>query len=242
MKLLKSLSLATLLVSSVSVFAAVPFTFTNGTPANASEINADFSYLVAQIAALQAQVTALQSGPTMASLAGTYNITEMTTRVDNSMAPTSFSMQSEVGTGTVTFNADGTGSINSTNYSTFLNFSQNPVTVMTGLNAIPGTFVDGVYPAIGIIQSQSVVTSVGTHSNTAVNSIIPITQDVPNAAVSSNTNTNPQSGSFTWTLAGNVVTVNAESPITFSVAGKILVGADIGDAGAPDGLTILVHQ
>jgi len=243
MKLVKSLLLTGLFASSVSTFAAVPYSFTNGTPADASQINADFSALVTQIAALQAQITALQAGPTMASLAGAYSIVEMRTELDSSNAPTGYALQSEVDKGVLTLNADGSASITSTNYSSSLNFSQNPVTVMTAFNAIPGSYIDGVYPAMGTVQSQQVVTSVGTHSATAVNSIIPITQDVPNVAVSSGSNSSSDGGPLTWSLAGNVITIHADSDITLSVAGKILVGADVGHQnGNPDGLIILVHQ
>ncbi len=230
MKLLKSLSLVGLLVSSVSVFAAVPYTFTNGTPANASEINANF-------AALQAQIDALQAGPTMASLAGTYKLYEMATEATDGGAG-SYSIQSETGVGTVTLNADGTGSCNCSNNSTNLSFSNgSPVTVLTGLNVQNGSFITGVYPAMGTVQSQQVVTSVGTSSNTAVSAVIQNTYDLSNVNVSFGSNANPPGNDpLTWSLSGNTVTINAENALTFSIAGKILVGADT------NGINILVRQ
>jgi len=104
--------LAAFLASGSSALAAVPFTFSNGQPANAVEVNANFGALVTAIDALAARVDALES-TTTASLAGTYDYFEVKVDVDNT-GPNSYSMAGGGSSGTVVLNADGTGSVNLT--------------------------------------------------------------------------------------------------------------------------------
>ena len=101
------------ITTSVAV-AQVPFTFTQGQPANAGEVNANFNTLVLQIEQLQAQVAALQAfagAPTTASLAATYDIFELTVDVEQTSPPNGYGVAGKSSFGTAVLNADGTGTI-----------------------------------------------------------------------------------------------------------------------------------
>jgi len=108
-----------------SAYAAVPYTFTNGEAANASEVNANFTALSDQIDQLQAQLTALQNfagQPTQASLAGSYHIFSVGVDVDD-LGGENYGVAGLSEAGTAVFNSDGTGSISSTEYYRQLHFS-----------------------------------------------------------------------------------------------------------------------
>ncbi len=110
-----------------SALAAVPFTFTNGQPANATEVNTNFNALVQAIDALTARVDALESSTT-ASLAGTYDYFEVKVDVDNTMA-NSYSIAGGGASGTVVLNGNGTGSVNLTNQYRQLTFNEQSLLV-----------------------------------------------------------------------------------------------------------------
>jgi len=100
---------------SLSATAQVPFTFSAGQPAVADEVNANFTALVAQIQALQTQLDALQNyagPPSTQTIPGTYAFIELAVDVDQ-ISANNFSVAGESSTGTAVFNADGTGSVNS---------------------------------------------------------------------------------------------------------------------------------
>ncbi len=108
-----------LLALNSTVFAqtTVPFTFTSGTAAKASEVNADFQALATAIDALSARINKLDGTTpvTTADLAGTYTLTGWMSQVfidGMSVLPAPLYDINGFGvlSGTVTLNADGTGS------------------------------------------------------------------------------------------------------------------------------------
>ncbi|HEY8154201.1 MAG TPA: hypothetical protein VII72_08755 [Myxococcota bacterium] len=110
-----------------SALAAVPYTFANGQPADATQVNANFNALVTAIDALNDRVAALESS-TPASLVGTYDYFEVKTDVD-SLGANSYGIAGGGSSGTVVLNADGTGSINVTSQYRQLVFSDQSLLV-----------------------------------------------------------------------------------------------------------------
>lgn len=121
-----------LLLLSSAVFAetTVPYTFVSGTAAKASEVNADFAALVTAINNLEAKVTALEAKvvpSTAASLAGTYDVYEVTIDVDDLGIHSGlqyYGIAGSAASGTAVFNADGTGQLNQTKQYRQLQFAQ----------------------------------------------------------------------------------------------------------------------
>ena len=69
------------------------------------------------------------------------------------------------------------------------------------------------------------------------------TQDVNTTSVGFNSNTALEGGDFTWSLTGNVVTVNPVdgAPLTFVVFGKLLIQSGYDGEGG-NNLSILVRR
>jgi hypothetical protein len=118
------------LVSGAALAASVPHTFTSGTPAVASEVNDNFSALVAAVTSLEARLTALETtgvpAPTMASVAGTYDVFEVSVDVDDlgtNGGNHGFGVAGSGSSGTIVFNSDGSGQINITKQYRQLNLS-----------------------------------------------------------------------------------------------------------------------
>lgn len=98
----------------------VPHTFESGERARASEVNENFEFLAERIAALESLVA-----PTADSLAGTYDYFEVSVDVDD-LPQESYGIAGASVFGTVTFNADGTGSGDLTeNYRQITTFETN---------------------------------------------------------------------------------------------------------------------
>lgn len=91
----------------------VPNIFVPGDPANAEDVNENFSALVNQIDALQAQIDALSAVPTMASVAGTYDFFDIGIDVLD-QGNGSFAIGGSSGSGFAVLNEDGTGTLNFT--------------------------------------------------------------------------------------------------------------------------------
>lgn len=108
---------------SLSALSDVPYTFTPEQPANAEEINANFSTLVAQIEQLQAQIAELAGAPTMASLAGTYDFFELRVAVRQHSIGVGVDVNTAKAKGTLVLNADGTGALSTTENERRLSFS-----------------------------------------------------------------------------------------------------------------------
>ena len=90
---------------------AVPHTFASGSPARASEVNANFAALVAANNALQARVAALEAAddPLAASdVVGTWKLMGLTTGTGSLDSSKRFASKSALTDGVVTFNQDGT--------------------------------------------------------------------------------------------------------------------------------------
>ena len=128
MRRLKSL-LASLFIFVIPfpVFSQVPHTFTDGTPALAEEVNANFGALVSALDALTARVNALES-TTTASLAGTYDYFEIGVDVDQNSS-SGFSIAGSGTTGTVVLNANGTGTISLNSQYRQLTFNEQNVQI-----------------------------------------------------------------------------------------------------------------
>lgn len=132
------------LFSTTALAASVPFTFTSGDPARASEVNANFAALVTAVTALEAQVAALEAKvnpATMADLAGTYSYLEVRIDVDG-LSATSNSIAGAGVSGTVVLNADGTGQANLSESYRQLTFNEvltGDQTVTVGFLNTPGT-------------------------------------------------------------------------------------------------------
>ena len=108
----------------------VPNTFTQGTAANAEDVNANFTALVTQIEALQAQVAALEAlnaAPTMASVAGSYALVELGMSLrqnpDQPANVTSAGIGVFGNSGTLTFDVNGTGTANFSEIDNFVGIS-----------------------------------------------------------------------------------------------------------------------
>ena len=104
--------LALALATASSALADVPYTFVNGQPADANQVNANFDALVTALDALTARVDALEAS-TSASLAGTYDYFEVTTDVDG-LGPNSYGVAGGGASGTVVLDSNGTGSVDIT--------------------------------------------------------------------------------------------------------------------------------
>jgi hypothetical protein len=96
--------------SAVYAVTTVPFTFTQGTPAKAAEVNADFQALATAIDTLSARVDKLDgtTSVTMADLAGTYSVQAMYTELRANITGSSYSNVSTQGTLTLAVNGTTT--------------------------------------------------------------------------------------------------------------------------------------
>lgn len=134
MRRLKSLLVSLFIfVIPFSVFSQVPHTFTDGTPALAEEVNANFGALVSALDVLTARVDALES-TTTASLAGTYDYFEVKVDVDQNSS-SSFSIAGGGASGTVVLNANGTGTISLNSQFRQLTFNEQTVQI-DGVNVL----------------------------------------------------------------------------------------------------------
>lgn len=128
--LIRSLAALTLVAFSALSLAAttVPHTFTAGAPARAAEVNANFQALVTAIDTLSARVDKLDGTTplTMADLAGTYAIHAITTELKTDVATSSPAVAAYSTVGTLTFNANGTGTTAVTDNGTRLLFTPEP--------------------------------------------------------------------------------------------------------------------
>jgi hypothetical protein len=97
-----------LCIFSVAALAqtTVPYTFTAGTTAQASQVNADFSALATAIDNLTSRVSKLEGQLTAADMVGTYAITGLSVTVSSQAQVTNNSVQ-----GTLNLNANGTYSL-----------------------------------------------------------------------------------------------------------------------------------
>jgi len=96
-------------------------------PEKHPEPHARLKALENAVEALTARVAKLEQQPTAADVAGTYAFVAL--EVENGTGPT---VHHAIQNGTLTLNADGTFSLNATDYSSHLNLGFNP---MTGLTA-----------------------------------------------------------------------------------------------------------
>lgn len=90
------------LLLSLNASAGVPYTFTNGTPADATQLNANFTTLVNQIAQLQAQLAALQPAAASTNIVGTWDFVELDANMQTPLA-NNFQAESMGGRGSLTF-------------------------------------------------------------------------------------------------------------------------------------------
>ena len=131
----------------LATFAAyavtVPNVFTANTAARAADVNANFAALVSAVTTLEQKVAALEAKfapPTMASLAGTYDLLEHRVDVDV-YSPTAFSIGSISASATVILKADGTGSATSSSTQRRLNFSNSNVGFIGTTEGDTGNFM-----------------------------------------------------------------------------------------------------
>ncbi|HLB30385.1 MAG TPA: hypothetical protein VJN91_02560 [Gammaproteobacteria bacterium] len=182
MRLRKLLVLLICLVSGRVVLADL-YTFTPGTAANAEQVNANFSTLVTQIEQLQAQIAAMQSlvdTPTIESIPGTYDFVELSVQVQEN-GLNNYGVGGSSGTGVVVLNANGTGTVNSSDSNRMLNFFTQTKNVRTG-------------------------------SDTCCES-------VNSTSVNLGGDSSSDSGTFTWSYSGNVLTVTSDEVMNFIPAG-----------------------
>ena len=209
------------LFSGTALAASVPFTFTSGDPARASEVNGNFAALVAAVTSLETKVAALEAkgGPhTMASLAGSYEAFEITVDVD--ATATGGNAGGSGVSGTVILNADGTGQINITTQSRRMRANAEVVTTVTGIDVVmdsTGNYVSDVTP-----------------SSRNTNSVTIDVQDVPETT----------SANVTWSFANGEVTVSdGGGASTFFVVGQLLIQRILSTNGdGQNGLTILARR
>lgn len=117
-------------LSGFALAASVPNTFTAGTPAVASQVNANFAALVDAVTSLESRVNKLEGqGLTAADLAGTYSVAVLSTSTTAPQANNG-RMEHVASSGTLTLNANGTFSLSGsvTGFALVWNFSgSNPV-------------------------------------------------------------------------------------------------------------------
>lgn len=171
------------------LLAEVPHIFAPNEPADAEEVNANFDALVTQIEQLQASVGVMQSlvnTPTVAdTIPGTYDFVELAIEAKQN-GDNDYGIGGSSSSGTVVLNVDGTGTVNSTDSNSSLNF---------------------------FTQTKSVRTGGDTCCET-----------VDSTSVHPGGDSSSDSGSFTWTYSGNVLTVTDEQVMTFiSAGGRIFV-------------------
>jgi len=107
---------------------SVPNSFTAQTAARAAEVNANFTALANAVTTLEAKVATLEgkfAPPTMASLAGTYDLIEHRVDVDVQTPGTSHAIASSGVSGTIILAADGTGSGTTTGTYRQLTFNES---------------------------------------------------------------------------------------------------------------------
>ena len=107
-----------LFATGVAHAASVPNTFTAGSPARASEVNANFAALVTAVTALEGKVTTLENkvaaleaanGPlTTADVVGSYHLMGIRTKTGSKASDRRFKSGSASSEGTVSFAANGT--------------------------------------------------------------------------------------------------------------------------------------
>jgi len=134
MSLRNLLVLLICLVSGRVVLAEVPYTCAPDQPAYAEQVNANFSTLVTQIEQLQAQIADMQSlvdTPTIESIPGTYDYVELSVQAQQN-GTNNYGVGGSSGTGVVVLNADGTGSVNSSDSNRMLNFNTQTKNVRRG--------------------------------------------------------------------------------------------------------------
>ena len=109
-----------------SVYAQVPYTFKAGDPADAEQVNADFTALENQIGQLETQIAAL-SGASADNIPGTYDLQKLGVLLrDNGNG--NYDIANSSFTGTVVFNSDGTGTYSSSEGDTTLNVTTSTTT------------------------------------------------------------------------------------------------------------------
>jgi VCBS repeat-containing protein len=143
------------------VFAqtTVPNTFTAGTAAKASEVNANFHALATAIDNLESRVSKLEGTLTAADVAGTYAFAsleaETITNANVNVASSQGIVHHQSSNGTFTFNANGTFSFSAPNNSSKLTFSLNTATATETQETVPGSGT-GTWSLSGKILTISV--------------------------------------------------------------------------------------
>jgi prophage DNA circulation protein len=99
-------------------------TFSDGQPARASEVNANFSALLAEIQTLKTQVAALQAQTGGASIVGTWDVYNLDGTTFSSSSG-GFYMENAGGKGVATFSADGTYTLSSPAFKSSLSVNNN---------------------------------------------------------------------------------------------------------------------
>jgi hypothetical protein len=134
-------------------------TFTDGQPALAAQVNANFSALLAEIQTLKTQVAALQAESGGSSVVGTWDLYNLDGTTFAS-GPGSMSMENVGGTGTLVLNSDGSFQLTETEFRSALNISNTvsaPCTNCGAKSLIVGT-------ASNAAASDSGVTRNGTYT------------------------------------------------------------------------------
>lgn len=166
MKLGKLLVLLLCSISWQALLAEVPYTFTAGEAANAEAVNANFDAHDAQIEQLQAQIAALQAlvnTPNVASIPGTYDFVELSVQA-NQNGVNDYGVGGSSSTGVVVLNADGTGTVNSSDSNRMLNFFTQTKSVRTGGDSCCET-VDSTSVQLGGDSSSDSGNFTWTYSN-----------------------------------------------------------------------------
>jgi len=121
----------------------VPNTFTAGTAAKASEVNANFQALATAIDNLGSRVSKLEGTLSTADVAGTYAFAslevETFTGANVNVASSLGIVHHQNGNGTFTFNANGTFTFSQTTSSSKLTFLLNSASATETIETIPGT-------------------------------------------------------------------------------------------------------
>lgn len=174
--------------SAVALAASVPFTFTAGSPALASELNANFRVLARAVTVLEAKVAALEGTVplTAASVAGTYRLLSLSSKAISDPAGLMVGAGTSSGNGTIVLGED-------------MNFTYSNVERMSGFSARLGN--------LSCAQANENTSSFSGHNHVYLKTNC---TNTVNAFVSTEGPARSTStGSGTWQLGvGNTILIN----------------------------------
>jgi len=212
--MLRALTALCAFLFSGALFAqtTVPNTFTAGTAARASEVNANFTALATAIDAVIARVAALETPTvTTAAFAGTYRYTSVGVGL-GALAGTggagNIQVSGSTASGTVTLNANGTATISTSDQSSILRLDYSTA---SHSHTVPGSQTSETTGHSHTVSGNT--TSVSNTGSTVTSALTP--------------DTGSESGSRTWSVSNGQVVLNLGGGTTVNLlpaSTRMLIG------------------